>query len=420
MMNNTLLRHRGVLGFLQVLSSNCVLILLGVISSFIVPMSVSPTEFGYWQTYLLYDAYVGLALFGYCDGIYLRFGGQDYGGLPKGLFSALFMVMLLYLIVIALCLSCIIFASDTTPKNRYIFYAVVISMVLRCTISFFVLINQATARFKIYSIGNTIEKIFFVCAVVAVTCYGRLSMYNLIIVSISGQLLALAYNLFTSRALFTLQVLTSTLLWSEIKANIAAGLPLTMSAIASMLMTGVGKFSVEHYLGKEQFGYYSFAFPMMALVTQVISAASLVLFPLLKQADDRRNVEKLLNLADKWSLLGFAAVMAMYIPASVFVNLFLPAYKPTLPCLLILLPMLYFQAKITMVYNTVLKIEGRSNVMMRASITSLVFCFASTVLLLNISPSLTAVACCTTASYVLWQILLKRSLKPSYSNPNLL
>lgn len=404
-MNSSIIKHRGVQGFMQVLLSNGVLILMGVISSFIIPGSITPTEFGYWQTYLLYDAYVGLALFGYCDGIYLRYGGQNYDSLPKDLFSSLLAVMLLYLVGAALLLILIISNYDTGTKDRYIFYAVAVSMVLRCTISFFVLINQATARFKVYSIGNTVEKVFFVCAIVVIVCFGELSMYTLITVSISGQLLALFYNLITSRRLLTLHFQFNQKIWRDVSANISAGLPLTMSGISSMLMSGIGKFSVEHYLGKEQFGYYSFAFPMMAVVSQVIAAASLVLFPILKQAG-KENIDKLLGLADKWSIPVFFAVMSVYIPASIVVEVFLPAYKPTLPCLLILLPMLFFQTKITMVYNTILKVLRKEKQMMYVSIFALVCCLASTACsVLFYVPSLKGIACATTFSYGVWYIL---------------
>ena len=403
-MNSSIVKHRGVQGFIQVLLSNGVLILMGVISSFIVPGSITPAEFGYWQTYLLYDAYVGLALFGYCDGIYLRYGGQEYDSLPPDIFSGLLAVMLMYLIGVALLLIFIISNYDASTKDRYIFYAVAVSMVLRCTISFFVLINQATARFKVYSIGNTIEKVFFVCAVVVIVCLGELSMYTLITVSISGQLLALFYNLITSRRLLTLHFQFNQKIWRDVRANISAGLPLTMSGISSMLMSGIGKFSVEHYLGKEQFGYYSFAFPMMAVVSQVIAAASLVLFPILKQAG-KENIDKLLGLADKWSIPVFFAVMSVYIPASIVVNVFLPAYKPTLSCLLILLPMLFFQTKITMVYNTILKVLRKEKQMMYISAFALACCLVSTACSVFYAPSLRGIACATTFSYGIWYAL---------------
>lgn len=409
-MTESLLKNKGIRGFIQVLFSNCILILMGVISSFIVPSSITPEEFGYWQTYLLYEAYVGLVLFGYCDGIYLRYGGKEYGQLPKRRFTAFFCIMLLYLVIVCTVFVAIVFSSDMGAKNSCIFYAVAISMLLRCLISFFVLINQATARFNIYSIGNIIEKIFFVCLVIIAMFFWDISMYSLIIISLSGQLLALIYNIASSRELFILPLQFKRGVFKEMKANIAAGFPLTMYGIASMLMTGIGKFSVEHYLGKEQFGYYSFAFPMMAIISQVVAAASLVLFPILKQSHER-NIKRLLDFSDKWSIPVFIAVMLVYIPASIIVKTFLPAYTPTLSCLLILLPMIFFQAKITMVYNTILKVKRQERTMMTISFMAVICCAVLTIATLIIHPSLTGIASATTVSYLIWQLLLKRSIR---------
>lgn len=414
MMNSSTLRQKGIRGFAQVLFSNCVMIIMGIVSSFIVPGRIAPVEFGYWQTYLLYDAYVGLALFGYCDGIYLRYGGREYGALQRQLFSSFFVLMVLYLLGVAMCLSLLVSYLDINAKDKYILYAVVVSMVLRCTVSFFILINQATARFKVYSIGNMIERVFFVCTIVVLIFFSYIDMYRLIVISLIGQAVALIYNIITSRDLFDQPLGINRFVWGEIKENMAAGFPLTMYGISSMLMTGIGRFCVERYLGKEQFGYYSFAFPMMAVISHVIAAASLVLFPILKQSDDQ-SIHRWMDFVDKWSLPAFAAIMCVYIPANVFINVFLPIYRPALPCLLTLLPMLYFNAKITIVYNTILKVQRKEKTMMTVSCIAALSCAIFTSIVFKIHPSLVTVAACTTASYMFWQFMLKRALKrPSY------
>ena len=45
-------------------------------------------KYGYWQLYLFYTSYVGFFQLGWNDGIYLRYGGEDYNNLDKGLFFA--------------------------------------------------------------------------------------------------------------------------------------------------------------------------------------------------------------------------------------------------------------------------------------------------------------------------------------------
>lgn len=407
-------KRRGIYSFLQVFSSNFILILLGIVSSFIIPANIKPEEFGYWQTYLLYGSFVGLVLFGYCDGIYLRFGGKNYDDLPKANFSALFYSMLLYLIVLFIFSFFAISFSDVDFQEKYIFYAVAISMVLRCLISFFSLINQASSRFKIYSIGNIIEKAVFVSAVVLWLFIDTISMYSLIIMSLLGQSLTFVYNIYFAKDIIKLPIDVRGLS-TEIKANVLAGFPLTAYGISSMLMTGIGKFSVEHYLGKEQFGYYSFAFPIMGLVSQVVSASSLVLFPILRQVSNE-DVLKFLKLSDKWSLPLFLGIMLVYFPVSFVIVRFLPDYTSTLPSLLILLPMLFFQTQITMVYNTILKVKRREREMMYISAISLLVCLLSTLTVMYLKRSLIGIAAATTFSYLVWCAILRIRVKKLVSN----
>ena len=107
---------------------------------------------------------------------------------------------------------------------------------------------------------------------------------------------------------------------------------------------------------------------------------------------------------NKLCMPALIAVMSIYIPASVVVRFFLSAYKPTLPCISILLPIL-FQTKITMVYNAILKILRKEKQMMYISVFALVCCLASTACSALYAPSLKGIACATTFSCGIWYAL---------------
>lgn len=92
----------------------------------------------------------------------------------------------------------------------------------------------------------------------------------------------------------------------------------------------------------------------------------------------QQSIDGFLAFADKFYVLPCFVVMFEQIPASIVVKVLLPAYKPTLPCLLVLLPTLFFQAKITMVYYTILKVFRQEKQMMYISAFALVCCLAST------------------------------------------
>ena len=55
---------------------------LSVITGFVLPSKMGPENFGYWQVYLFYLAYLNLFGLGFNDGIALFYGGFYYDDLP--------------------------------------------------------------------------------------------------------------------------------------------------------------------------------------------------------------------------------------------------------------------------------------------------------------------------------------------------
>lgn len=57
-------------------SANSLSMLASVLLSFVLPKFVSIVDYGYWQFFILYSGYVGFLHLGFCDGLYLRYGGK--------------------------------------------------------------------------------------------------------------------------------------------------------------------------------------------------------------------------------------------------------------------------------------------------------------------------------------------------------
>lgn len=63
----------GNLGF--AFAAQGVSYLTSALTSLVVPKLLGIEQFGYWQLFLLYASYAGLADLGISEGIYLRYGG---------------------------------------------------------------------------------------------------------------------------------------------------------------------------------------------------------------------------------------------------------------------------------------------------------------------------------------------------------
>lgn len=75
-----------VKNFSYTFSSNILTMIVSALVILIVPKLIGVQEYGYWQLYMFYSFYVGFLHFGWNDGIYLRYGGQDYKDLNKRYF----------------------------------------------------------------------------------------------------------------------------------------------------------------------------------------------------------------------------------------------------------------------------------------------------------------------------------------------
>lgn len=84
------------------LSSNLLTFMVSVIVTLLLPKVLGITSYSYYQLYLFYVSYVGFLHFGWCDGIYLRYGGYDYNQLDKPTFRGQFYSFLFFQIIMSL------------------------------------------------------------------------------------------------------------------------------------------------------------------------------------------------------------------------------------------------------------------------------------------------------------------------------
>ena len=127
----------------------------------IVPKLVGVEEYGYWQLYLFYVTYVGFLHFGWNDGIYLRYGGEEYVKLDKRLFFSQFYMLVITQIIIA---GIIFFATQTfiADANRvFILQTTGICLLLTNVRHMLLFILQATNRIKEYAQVTMIGRVLY-------------------------------------------------------------------------------------------------------------------------------------------------------------------------------------------------------------------------------------------------------------------
>ena len=82
--------------------ANGISLMISLLLTLLIPKLFSVRQYGYWQLYTLYISFVGFFHLGIVNGIYLEYGGVEYGKLPRDEFRSLFRALNLLEVIFAL------------------------------------------------------------------------------------------------------------------------------------------------------------------------------------------------------------------------------------------------------------------------------------------------------------------------------
>lgn len=345
-------------------SANSLSMLASVLLSFVLPKFVSIVDYGYWQFFILYSGYVGFLHLGFCDGLYLRYGGKKNDSINFHELSIMFSYYLIFQILV----SAIIILIAILSKLDFVYKIVLMSIGLYAFIantnSFFTSLLLSTNRILLYSRALGLSKILLI-------------VYSCIIMFIPIEnkfLYIIGGYLFTSiiSVLLLLPNFKGVLFNFEgfsddnrrsiktMKSLVFVGFVLMLSNVLSHFILGSGRMIVEYVWDVEAFAKLSFAVSISMFFLAFVSQLGMVLFPLLKNMNSE-TVVRVLNNGD--FLIGYIMMWGyfMIIPISFFIYMVLPAYVESVNYILILLPTSLYIIKSQILYTTYLKSINMQN-----------------------------------------------------------
>ncbi len=396
--------NKTIKSFIEVLSSNIYNLLIGIILGFIAPKILGPLEYGFWALFALYLSYAGILVFGVSDGLYLNYGGFLYKDLDYKKIRSCYFFTSVYLIIVMIIFNIIIGFLNFDNNYLLLFRLLSFASVLTCLNGLLILINQATARFKIYSIANILPKTLIALSVVFLVFFNKKSFVLIVIGNIVGLIITNLFLVIKSKELVIGKLEFGRNIISEIVFNIKAGLPLTITGIASMLMMGFGKFLIESKLGVTALGYYSFAFSLITIFTQVIYAISTIIYPLVKRKP--RDIEKIFSIIDYAIVYLSGLILLLYFPCRYLLGILFTNYSNSFGCLLYLFPIVICDARIILTFSSKYKIERKERLLLKVLLISISFCIFTTVILFSLFNTIEIVAFSTYIGFVFWQTIL--------------
>ena len=343
---------------------------VSLLLNLIVPKFISELDYANWQTYMLYVGYVGILHFGLLDGIMLRYSEYDYDELDKEKLSSQFIILLSLLNFAFL----IVFGIGIIQNDyitKIVFIMVALAIFSRNIYTYTSYTFQMTNRIGMYASLVILQRLFYAIGILCLLLFRVKGFIWFCIVDISADTLGNLYGVLNNKGLYLGKMRNISSAIKEAYINISSGIILLAANWSSMLLIGGAKMIVQWHWTRLTFGKVSFAFSVSNLFLTFVTAISVVLFPSLKRLDKESLPNMYVEIRNAVSLVLFIA-MTMYYPGAYILSLWLPKYGESLVYLGILLPIIVFSSKVSLLTNNYLKAYRAERKMLIINITSVV------------------------------------------------
>lgn len=330
--------------------------------NFIVPKFIPELDYSYWQTFVLYVGYVGVLHFGLLDGIVLRYSQYDYNELDKARVRSQFQFLLVFVTICCIG-TCSISALFTEGVSWQICVLVAIGIVTKNIFTYTSYIYQITNRIKYYAFLVIAQRLVYAVFVVVLLLFKVQDFYWYCIAELFGDMVGFFCGTFHNKGLYFGKSIPIKEVFKEVGTNVSCGIMLMIANFSSSFLVGGAKMVIQWHWDELIFGKVAFAFSASNLFLTFVTAISVVLFPSLKRMKEEELPELYKKIRDVISPLLFFA-MILYFPLCFILNAWLPKYAASLTYLGILLPIIIFSSKVSLLTNNYLKAYRKEKLML--------------------------------------------------------
>jgi len=330
-------------------------VLFSLIMYLLVPKVVGTIDYSYWQLFLFYISYAGFFHLGLVDGIYLQTGGKKYNELNFDEIGSQLRFMTIFQFVIGLIFSIIVFSISFEFNRKIVIFSSIIYILIYCIENFLGFVLQAVNLTKEYSKAVIIEKTFCLFFTILFVIFKVKSFKYYILLYCLSKIFNLIYLFCQSNEIIFSRSIKFDKLFKIIKTNISIGCILMLSTVASNLILGSGKMTIDAHWGIEEFGKISFSLSIINIILLFIRQISMVLFPALKTIDDESKINYYESIK-RILIVCLPLVYLAYLPMKVILELWIPDYFQSIAYLSLFLPLCVFDCKMQVLSNTYYKV----------------------------------------------------------------
>lgn len=339
--------------------SRLISLISGIAVGFLLPKILSVTDYGFYKVFTLYAVYTSLLHFGFVDGILLKISGQQYENLDisKMRIYTRFFVFVELVVSFVMLLTSIIF---TDGEYLFIVSMLAVNMVFVNITTYYQFISQAVQRFGEYSAKNivvSVIKVLFVLVLFAITVGDAIDVsYRSYLVGLNIlDFLCMVWYIVIYREITFGKSAPIRSVKKDIIDIFKTGILQTLAYQVSHLILALDRQFVNFLFSTEDFAIYSFAYNIVTMISTMVSSASVILLPMLKNRTYEAVIGSYKKCLSTVSVIASCSLLCFF-PLVLFVDWFLPKYSHSIEYIAIVLPAFIFTASITIVMFTITKI----------------------------------------------------------------
>ena len=374
--------------------TNIIKMSVTLLTAFVVPIVLSVNDYGYLKLYQFYVSYIGVSHLGYCDGIYLYYGGMDINSIDRIQLSLEHNTLLLYEIFVACC-----FLLYSIVNRDFIILVLAFTIVPAVLSTLYIYIYQATGELKIYS---KLVNFTTICNLIIIT--------GLVFASIKNYKFYIVANCFVQWIMFAAGWISfqRRIIMGKIRFSVKVfikyvqmGVLLTIGNFIYALFIGIDKWFINKNLDISQFSFYSFAAQMVTVVNMIVSPIAMTLYSHLSREKNKNFEIRIKRLL---------VVILMLIPLSIncielIVCNFLSSYIPAVDVIRILLVSQLFLVLNTTVFVNLFKVYKKQKDYFIRLCIAVVVALLLNILICIYSPNIVAFSIATMFSMIVWLLL---------------
>lgn len=368
-------------------SSNLLSLVISTVVVLIIPKLIGLEAYGYWQLYIFYSSYVGFLHFGWNDGIYLRYGGEEYENLDKKLFFSQFIQLLSLQLLIGggIALFTLIFVKDNDRIFILNMVAIVTVILNMRYMLFFIL--QATNRIREYARLTILDRVVYIVLIIMFLLVGVRDYKLMVLADVIGKFTSLIFTMILCKDIIFNKISDFYFSLEEAFINMKVGMNLMVAGIASTLIIGTVKFGIGEKWDVTTFGKISLTLSISNMMMLFINAIGVIIFPVLRRAKEDKLASIYITMRDLLMpfLLG---ILIFYYPLKTMLSAWLPQYGDSLIYMALAFPMFTYEGKMSLLINTYIKTLRKERVILRVNsismLMSVILTFIATQVLSNL------------------------------------